>query len=221
MSNVRVPAIDENYVSVTTVRVVAIDANYDSVTTPPFEYRQAHVYPLFKNGKFRLQQFSGIQAIREAVRSEADTPIEFLTGSGHGRSSVFSGFETFTIYGLRIDRMDEPKGRIVHFLACETAEELGPDAIGRRQHLHGVRERGRAAPRDDELPRLFVARRGRPARRLEQAEQGVVGDRGRRERSRAVAAGEQRVQSRAAGVSAHGLETRLVRLACRDMSMVE
>ena len=134
MSNVKVPAIDENYDSVTTVRVVAIDANYDSVTTPPFEYRQAHVYPLFKNGKFRLQQFSGIQAIREAVRSEADTPIEFLTGSGHGRSSVFSGFETFTIYGLRIDRMDEPKGRIVHFLACETAEELGPDFI-----KHGCR----------------------------------------------------------------------------------
>ena len=110
-------------------RIVGIDANHDEATIPPFEYRKRNVYPAFQDTRFDLQTFSGPEATNATVDAKAVTPIAYLTGSGHGRRDLFYGFETRTLYGLNSDQMDEPKGKIVHFLACETAIKLGPDFV--------------------------------------------------------------------------------------------
>lgn len=55
--------------------------------------------------------------------------MEYLTGVGHGSYNVYTGDYGDPIFQVGNYHPDEAKGKIVHFLSCQTARDLGPDFV--------------------------------------------------------------------------------------------
>jgi hypothetical protein len=64
------------------------------------------------------------------VAPEAKKPeVEYLTGVGHGAYNRYTGDHGNVVFQVANYHPDEVKGKIVHFLSCQTARELGPDFV--------------------------------------------------------------------------------------------
>lgn len=61
----------------------------------------------------------------EAVRPD----IVYMTGVGHGSYAAYTGDHYNPIFDKGHYRPDEAKNKIVHFLSCQTAAQLGPDFV--------------------------------------------------------------------------------------------
>jgi len=110
--------------------VLAIDANFDPVTKAPFEYREANVYPHMEEKGFTIVRRQGAQARRVDVAPQArKANVVYLTGVGHGFPKVYTGDNLDPIFIKGHLTAEECKGKIVHFLSCETAAELGPNFV--------------------------------------------------------------------------------------------
>ncbi len=107
-------------------RVLAIDANFDDETTRAFVYRSCHVYTIFKQKGYAVDNCQGPTAVRSDVQRVALRPgIVYITGSGHGTAAEFQGYYRNSVYATGSYRPEEVQGKIVHFLSCGSAERLG------------------------------------------------------------------------------------------------
>jgi hypothetical protein len=110
--------------------VLAIDANFDPVTRSPFEYREANVYPHMEKNGFTIVRRQGERARRADVAPQARKPnVVYLTGVGHGFPDSYTGDNLNPIFSKGHYSLEECKGKIVHFLSCETAAGLGPNFV--------------------------------------------------------------------------------------------
>jgi hypothetical protein len=112
------------------VTLLGIDSNYEPVTLAAFQYRERYVYPYLQAKGFTVKKFQGPLARRHYVAPEARKPdVEYLTGVGHGSYNLYTGDHGNVIFQVGNYHPDEAKGKIVHFLSCQTARDLGPDFV--------------------------------------------------------------------------------------------
>ena len=114
----------------TTAQILAIDSDHDCTTEITCNYRNEHVYPYLKSKGFGLIRCQGTSACREVVVSEVDRDdIVYITGAGHGSDTTYTGDCKLPIFEVGNYHRVESDGKIVHFLSCHTAAELGPDFV--------------------------------------------------------------------------------------------
>lgn len=112
------------------VMVVAIDSNYEPVTEAAFNYRQKHVYPYLEKQGFKIVRCQGQLARRYIVAPEVAKPnVDYLTGVGHGLANLYTGDQGDVIFQVGQYSQEEVNPKVVHFLSCQTARELGPDFV--------------------------------------------------------------------------------------------
>src|SRR5947208_2718103 len=112
------------------ITVLGIDSNYEPVTLAGFQYREQYVYPYLLIKGFIVKKLQGPLARRIYVAPEAKKPeVEYLTGVGHGAYNLYTGDHGDVIFQVGSYHPDEVRGKIVHFLSCQTARELGPDFV--------------------------------------------------------------------------------------------
>jgi hypothetical protein len=115
--------------------VLAVDSNFEFVTNLAFEYRQKNVYPFLEKKGFKLQRCQGPLARRIYVAPEArKAGVEYITGVGHGGYDTYTGDFHDPVFSVGNYSPEESQGKIVHFISCETARDLGPDFVS-----HGCR----------------------------------------------------------------------------------
>jgi hypothetical protein len=112
--------------------VLAIDSNWDTITKVAFNHRQAHVYPYLESKGFSIERCQGSLARRFYVADEAKkSNVTFITGVGHGLYNLYTGDHGVVNVIFQIGRYfpEEASNKIVHFLSCQTARDLGPDFV--------------------------------------------------------------------------------------------
>jgi hypothetical protein len=115
--------------------ILAIDANFEIVTKTGFEYRQQNVYPYLEQKGFALKRSQESLARRIYVAPEARKPhVVYITGVGHGDYNMYTGDFYDEIFKVGDYSSEECQDKIVHFISCETARDLGPDFV-----VHGCR----------------------------------------------------------------------------------
>lgn len=114
----------------TPVTVIGIDSNYEPVTRVAFEYREKHVYPYLESKRIEVRKFQGPLARRHYVAPEARKPeVSYLTGVGHGLHDLYTGDHGNPVFRVGDYQVGEAAGKVVHFLSCQIARELGPDFV--------------------------------------------------------------------------------------------
>ncbi len=112
------------------IQVLAIDSNYEPVTKAGFDYREKHVYPYLSQKGLTITKKQGALARRIYVAPECRKPgIDYLTGVGHGLYNTYTGSYGDEIFRVGDYSSEESEGKIVHFLSCQTAGQLGPDFV--------------------------------------------------------------------------------------------
>ena len=112
------------------VSVVGIDSTHERVTLAACEYREKFVYPYIARKGYAIEKCQGSLAKRIYVSPKAQQPgVAFLTGVGHGFDQTYTGQYWEPIFQVGNYSAAEVKGKIVHFLSCKTAMELGPDFV--------------------------------------------------------------------------------------------
>jgi hypothetical protein len=114
--------------------VLAIDSNFEPATLAAFNYRQANVYPLLKKAGFKIERCQGLLARRCYVAPQATQPnVVYITGVGHGTTDgtgdQYTGYQYEVIFKVAQYSPLESRRKIVHFLSCEAAIQLGPDFV--------------------------------------------------------------------------------------------
>src|SRR5437868_1367924 len=108
------------------VTVLGIDSNFEPATLAAYQYREKHVYPHFVGKGYAVDKCQGVMAKRTYVAPKAQQPgVVYLTGVGHGSYTTYTGHYYDPIFEVGNYSAAEPKGKIVHFLSCETARDLG------------------------------------------------------------------------------------------------
>jgi len=112
------------------VRVLGIDSHYEPATLAVYQYREKHVYPYIASKGYTVDKCQGPMARRIYVAPKAQQPgIAYLTGVGHGSYTTYLGHYYDPIFQVGNYSAAEANGKIVHFLSCETARDLGPDFV--------------------------------------------------------------------------------------------
>lgn len=114
-------------------KIIAIDSNWEPVTEAGYKYRQANVYPVFRNQGYEIVKAQGVNANRDYVKSRLMTikNLRYITGVGHGNYELYTGQDPHIIFKVGEEGYDkkEVDNRVVHLLSCRTARYLGPDFV--------------------------------------------------------------------------------------------
>ena len=115
------------------LKVLRIDRTSDVLTQTAYDYRSGNVYPKFlEKGFVLIPDLPGTIATRDAVEQrDKDSGIVFITAACHGDTNKLLGDFNDNLFPIGGYAPEEVKGRIVHFLACATAAELGRDFINK------------------------------------------------------------------------------------------
>lgn len=112
------------------VTVLGIDSNYEPATQAAFQYREKHVYPYIAKQGYAIDGRQGAMARRVHVAPTARKPgVAYLSGVGHGSSTTYTGHFYDPVFEVGNYSAVEVRGKIAHFLSCETARDLGPDFV--------------------------------------------------------------------------------------------
>ena len=112
------------------MKILAIDSRHDPITQAPYNYREKHVYPYLECRGFKVVRCQGKSARRIYVAKEASQDsVIYMTGAGHGTDTTYIGENCKPIFEIANYQPKEVEGKIVHFFACQTAIELGPDFV--------------------------------------------------------------------------------------------
>ena len=112
------------------VKILAIDSNYEPATESAFRYRNKHVYPSFEKLGFAVLRCQGKLARRVHVKQDAvRSGLVYITGVGHGTEARYTGDQYTPVFELGEYQPQEARGKVVHFLSCLTAAQLGPDFV--------------------------------------------------------------------------------------------
>jgi hypothetical protein len=125
----RSPARKEQTLTVP-VSVLGIDSNWEAATMAAFQYREKHVYPYLASRGYSIDKCQGAMARRIHAAPRAKQPgVAYLTGVGHGADTIYYGHYYDAVFQVGNYSAAEPGGKIVHFLSCKTARDLGPDFV--------------------------------------------------------------------------------------------
>lgn len=109
--------------------VVAVEASHDIPTRAAYGYRQRNLYPRVA-APHVLRLLRGPLAKRAYLTSAiGEVNPALLLGTGHGDPDTMMGYAWETLLERGIHDPVEVRGKIVHLLACETAQKLGPQVI--------------------------------------------------------------------------------------------
>src|SRR5262245_10104199 len=112
--------------------VLGVDAHYDSFTSGGWEYRTDNVYAYMRNRGIGVRLLSGESAHAQLVKEAAASPdVAYLTGVGHGLADRYKGHGGQNLFRVGKYAPEVADGRIVHFAACDTSLELGPDLVAK------------------------------------------------------------------------------------------
>jgi hypothetical protein len=112
------------------LKALAIDSAYEPVTKAGYDYRQEHVYPYLEAKGFGILRCQGKLARRTYVAPEAvREDVTYVTGVGHGSQTTYTGDHGDYIFSVGEYQPEEADGKVVHFLSCQTAAQLGPDFV--------------------------------------------------------------------------------------------
>jgi len=110
-------------------KVVAVDSTWDANVLAASEWRHAYVHPYLEEKGFPVNELAGQAANKQQADAAVSAPeIAYVTGVSHGRNDAFTGADNFPVFEME----NEPgifRGKIVHFLACNTADFLGRNLI--------------------------------------------------------------------------------------------
>ncbi len=109
---------------------LAIDSNWDVNTASASSYRRANVHSYLNGRNITVKELSGSNANAIDAKAAAATPgVVYITGVSHGRNDAFTGQDEDPIFDTRPYDASVFGGKIVHFLACNTAYLLGPSLV--------------------------------------------------------------------------------------------
>lgn len=112
------------------VTVLGIDSNWEAATLAAYQYRERQIYPYIASKGYAVDKCQGPMAKRIYVAPKAQQPgVAYLTGVGHGSYTTYTGHYYDPIFQVGNYSAAEAGGKIVHFLSCETARDLGPDFV--------------------------------------------------------------------------------------------
>ena len=102
----------------------------DSVTSQATSYRFNNVHPAFRTRGFNNVINQGVNDDRhhfvEAVNANR---VTYISGVGHGSPTTYTGHLGSPILRVGSYNAAEVKGKIIHFLSCQTAKTLGADLV--------------------------------------------------------------------------------------------
>jgi hypothetical protein len=112
-------------------KVLRIDRTSDDLTQGAFDYRQGFVYPKFLEKGFTLiPPLPATIASRDSVSAQdRDSGIVYITAGCHGLPNQLLGNGDEDLFPEGDYASEEVADRVVHFLACATALDLGPDLV--------------------------------------------------------------------------------------------
>ena len=120
--------------------ILLVDADgADAGTHFIFQGRKRYIYPIVETGAFR-QDYSKLVGKHEAIEEKFlsklnDSKLKLVSIAGHGNYDrvcgyTVSGISPYTPILLATDVTEElATGKIFHFLACNTAKELGQTLV--------------------------------------------------------------------------------------------
>lgn len=104
----------------------------DHLTGPAAQYRIKNVHPVFASKGFNVIVLQGLQDIRTNFQIKAiDNSVVYIGGIGHGASNIYTGDNFNQILTVGAYAGNEVKGKVMHFLSCQTAAALGPDTVSK------------------------------------------------------------------------------------------
>src|SRR5579871_6014959 len=107
-------------------KVLAVNSTYDESTRSATEYRDDFLTELFNNSGFPVEELSGSSANKTQAQQAAMEPsVVYVTGVAHGESDAFTGDQGSNVFSTGDYDPAVTRGRILHFLACNTAALLG------------------------------------------------------------------------------------------------
>jgi hypothetical protein len=113
-------------------RALFCENTTDSVTSPFATYRAAHVLPTFTARGFNIIVLKGVDDNRTKFVPESKNGLTvYISGIGHGAYTLYTGHNGNRILEVGTYDPNEAKGKGFHFLSCETAKTLGPDAVAK------------------------------------------------------------------------------------------
>jgi hypothetical protein len=102
----------------------------DPVTSSFAAYRIANVHPAFAGRGFNVNALTGTDDIRTNFVPRAKGLLTgYISGIGHGNYTTYTGNAFNHILEVGLYDPAEVKSKAIHFLSCETAGQLGPDAV--------------------------------------------------------------------------------------------
>lgn len=123
------PATASGAVEIAATALV-IEANFDDITQAAFKYRREHLYPFLENNRIQVVLLSGRTAVRRrAIAALASQEIHYVSGVGHGKEDSFCGYQNKTIFRIGRYAAEEVRNKVIHFLSCSTASDLGEDFL--------------------------------------------------------------------------------------------
>jgi len=112
-------------------KFLAIDAHGATDTNAMSDYLEKNIYTSLQP-RFTMSPFFGAMARAPIVAPAAVAPdVVLITGAGHGTPTSFQGFQGQAVFSIGAYNPDEVRGKIVHFLSCDSALQLGPDLVAK------------------------------------------------------------------------------------------
>jgi len=93
-------------------------------------YLEQNVYPYLESKGFNILPYFGSLATPDYIGpAAANGGVSLLTGAGHGTYATFEGYQGQDVFAVGAYAPEQVSGKIVHFLSCENAKQLGPDFV--------------------------------------------------------------------------------------------
>jgi hypothetical protein len=111
-------------------KVLAIDSTWDDNTNAASTYRATFLYDYMASCGYPVDLQAGSNANASQVQQEiAVSPISYITGVSHGSDVAFTGDDNQPVFEIGAYDPDMVRGKIIHFLACNTAHYLGRNMV--------------------------------------------------------------------------------------------
>jgi len=113
-------------------RALFCENTTDNVTTPIAKWRIKNVHPRFAARGFTVVALTGTNDTRTYFIPEAKNGLTtYISGVGHGNYNLYTGhWHNRILEACKYDSA-EVRGKVIHFLSCRTAKELGPDTVAK------------------------------------------------------------------------------------------
>ncbi len=110
------------------VVVIGLDADSDEITGACEAFRTSRLYPVLEGLGLTIATLTGASATAAGLASLLASGATFLTASAHGLPDRILG-RTEPLLQVQHYAPTLVSGKIIHLLACESGDSLGPDLV--------------------------------------------------------------------------------------------